>query len=568
MGFLVRGIPFCGGEILELVTSEGYVIYSRGKEYDGGYWRRVYEKALSKAQAVPGIYKADEGSKYEQAGQTLIAFGKQEMAKEIALIEKATGQKVDDAEDIKTFIRKFNEILMGKKQYEAALDRLKLALTKEYSDAKYRAPTIASWFTSYLGTALSEEINKFINKNLQDLLDKNYTVWEQKFEDIIDHAIDLAFNRMLTKVEKEEGKEIYGDKSVWAEYAAIAKTIRNFSSDFREMIKSKLDFKSILHVFEQQGVDITKKRKKGIRKFIDSKDGLNLKEPRKSRGLGGSVQEFLMMLSELMGDAARAGAAGGTVFKSEIMKTDNVVLFDFSQQINTDKIAQELVEGLNEAVGTSRSLQETAQKMEDYYNQYLANLNDSFIVYGSTKSYTLSNSFKDFHGGGTQQIEQLIPLMNKLGLGSINALTEYIRLVYSTANEAILEERKEEIREDIKLALSSAVAGLLFDDWISIGEQKKGAQAIHVLQLEGIQIPISVFLIATGQALLSAKDGSQFVRIHLDTLDSIAYPDKIKAASKSEVIEKWEEQKETAKKQTKYTLSFLSSFKNIIKQWI
>jgi hypothetical protein len=44
----------------------------------------------------------------------------------------------------------------------------------------------------------------------------------------------------------------------------------------------------------------------------------------------------------------------------------------------------------------------------------------------------------------------------------------------------------------------SAVAELLFDDWSTLGEVRGGARAIHVLQLEGLQIPSSVFFIAAG----------------------------------------------------------------------
>jgi hypothetical protein len=41
----------------------------------------------------------------------------------------------------------------------------------------------------------------------------------------------------------------------------------------------------------------------------------------------------------------------------------------------------------------------------------LSQLNDSFIVYGSTKSYTLSDSFKGFHGGGERKLSDAVAII-------------------------------------------------------------------------------------------------------------------------------------------------------------
>jgi hypothetical protein len=94
------------------------------------------------------------------------------------------------AGDIIEFIRNFNEVLMGKKQFEKAIYRLEDALTEPKQKVASRAPTIASWFTSYLGTALGKNINNFINQNLEILIKQDFSVWDAQLDLIIDDSID------------------------------------------------------------------------------------------------------------------------------------------------------------------------------------------------------------------------------------------------------------------------------------------------------------------------------------------------------------------------------------------
>jgi hypothetical protein len=49
--------------------------------------------------------------------------------------------------------------------------------------------------------------------------------------------------------------------------------------------------------------------------------------------------------------------------------------------------------------------------MKDFYEQYLSKLDNSFIVYGSTKSYSLSESFRGFHGGGKRNLSDAVSII-------------------------------------------------------------------------------------------------------------------------------------------------------------
>lgn len=556
---------------MALTVSNGYVIYQRGAESKSPYWKSVYNKAKAEAGGISSIQTGSRTNKLLEAGQRLISLGQAEMNKEMALIEAATGMQMSSQEDVKLFIQRFNEVLMGKKQFEEAVFRLEDALTAP--EVQYRAPTIASWFTSYLGEALNKNINTFIGRNVASLIDQNFSVWEAELDAIIDKSINQAFKNMLTKMTEVEGKGLYGTSEAWKEVYKASQSMDGFSDYFRDMIRSKIDFSKIKSLLQNDSIKVKNKSNRGVRKVIDSQQGLNLRSGRKSRSIGGSVQEYIMSAITALGDAASsASSTGSRVFSSDKMKTDNVTVFSFSQEINVEKMASNIANQLNEAMNDASSLNDAAEIMRKFYNQHLSQLNDSFIVYGSTKSYTLSDSFKGFHGGGERKLSDAVAIIQQAGIGDSGAVDNYIKAAYNTGEGAIFADKRDEIQEDLKIALMSAVAELLFDDWVSIGEVPRGgAKAIHVLQLEGLQIPISVFLTAAGRAMVSAaNDMERLIKIRVKLPGKIIYEDPIQTAGghMSEILSKWNEQAQEAENDSIFSMEFLKNFKTIISEWI
>lgn len=556
---------------MALTVSNGYVIYQRGARSESPYWKSVYNKAKAEADGISSIQTGSRTNKLLEAGQRLISLGQAEMSKEIALIEAATGMQMNDQEDIKLFIQRFNEVLMGKKQFEEAVFRLEDALTSP--EVQYRAPTIASWFTSYLGEALNKNINTFIGRNVASLIDQNFSAWEAELDAIIDKSINQAFKNMLTKMTETEGKELYGTSEAWKEVYKASQSMDGFSDYFRDMIRSKIDFSKIKSLLQNDSIKVKNKSNRGVRKVIDGQQGLNLRSGRKSRSIGGSVQEYIMSAVTALGDAASsASSTGSRVFSSDKMKTDNVTVFSFSQEINVEKMASNIANQLNEVMNNASSLNDAAEIMRKFYNQHLSQLNDSFIVYGSTKSYTLSDSFKGFHGGGERKLSDAVAIIQQAGIGDSGAVDNYIKAAYNTGEGAIFADKRDEIQEDLKIALMSAVAELLFDDWVSIGEVPRGgAKSIHVLQLEGLQIPISVFLTAAGRAMVSAaNDMERLIKIRVKLPGKIIYEDPIQTAGghMSEILSKWNEQAQEAENDSIFSMEFLKNFKTIISEWI
>lgn len=554
---------------MALTIQDGYVIFTRGAQ-SAGYWLHVHNRAAAAAGSIASLY-ADNDNKNIVAGEYLLALGQAEQAKEIALIQQATGNMSIGAEDIKLFIQNFNEVLVGKEQFKATLTRINAALTNKAQTKDNRAPTIASWFTGALGTALNKNLNAFTNKNFEALSNQDFTAWEMEIDSLIDRSIDEAFKTMLTKLESKSGKEQYGTQESWTEIYEASQQMTGFNQYFQDMVKSKIDFTNLRNIFKSEVVKITNKSHKGFRKFIDSKEGLNLKNEKKSRSIGGSVQEYLETIANSLGQAAQtAASSGGRVFSSEHLKADNVTLFSYSRDIQNPDFAQMMTNQLDEELQLATSLLESTQIMNDYWNNYLSKLDNSFIVYGSTKAYSLAKSFRGFHGGGARALEDAKAVIAQAGMDS-SSVDAFVNAAYNTGSGAILAGQKDMITAQLETALASAVANLLFDDWASIGEVSGSTKAIHVLELEGLKVPLSVFLIAAGRAMINAaSEAEKIIQVRIKLPSEYPYSDSpIKGlTSKSEVIERWNEVAAEAKKQSSFSITFLKNFKGLISEWI
>jgi hypothetical protein len=94
-------------------------------------------------------------------------------------------------------------------------------------------------------------------------------------------------------------------------------------------------------------------------------------------------------------------------------------------------------------MNTSNSLQDSVNIMENYWNNYLSKLDNSFIVYGSTKAYSMSSSFAGFHGGGERSLEDAKAIIAQAGFGS--SVDDFINLAYNTGNGAIFSDQRGEV---------------------------------------------------------------------------------------------------------------------------
>lgn len=571
-------------------VQNGYIIYERGKNNNSPIWRLVYNNAVAMGKNIDQIYQNDIIN--QEIANRLIALGNNEAIKERALIKVATGLEIEDDVGEKEFIEHFNNVLIGKQNFEKAKERIDSAL--KHKEVAARAPTIASWFGGYLTSSLNEQFSNFVKTdgNRQDLIQKNYSTWDKEFDEMINRAIMTAFEKMLNKMEGEEGKELYGDSETWKAYYEASQQIANFEQDFIQIVRTKMgDFENLKRMFTatkkngKPAINLNAKKKFGFSTFIESEKGLNLGNGRKSRNVGGSIQEILTQIAQTMGTAAQnAVQSGGKTFQNEIGLADSFSIYSFERDIDMQSTAESLAESLDEVLKDSLSLSETSKIMNDYYDKHFSKLNNTFIVYNSSKSYTLSDSFRKFHAGGKRSLEILPELFENAQICNSQKAREFIYKVYNTAKYAIYQDQRAELTENMKQTIMSAMANLLFDDWQTIGEENMqgGAQCIHTLDLEGIQIPLSIFLKATGNAMNETLQNAQrFFKIDLHIIKSAKEEWAQeggtivssgswghKGDATAAIHQAWQEQAQWAAEESYFTASFYSNFKTIIKNYL
>lgn len=519
-----------------------------------------------------GGLEGDDGlNDFKIAGQRLMALADAEEAKEKALLEAAG---IDTSKmSVKDFVAKFNELRMGAKQFKAAVDRLNAALSRK--DKAARAPTIAVWFTSKLGTELSRRINEFVNVNSLALSSHDFSAWDAGFDKMVDSAISAAFRSLLTQTKSKLGNELYGDKSTWREVYEASRQIKDFDRMFGSFLKSKIDFGKIKNIFEQNDVQIKMgKRNSGIRKFIDSKYGLNLGNGRRSRSLGGSVDEAVGIILNQMGLGDIHGTittAGTTVMMNEVAKIDTVGIYSFDRPVDVGTTADDLLRELNEETEGSTSLEDMRRRLNDFYNSRLSQLTgNNFIVYGSGKAYSLSESFRGFSGGGSMPLSAAPGLIGASG-GNAGAAEQVVKAAYETAAGAF-RAGDGGPSESLKAGLMGAVAHMLFDDWNTIGggadfSPSSGIKAIHTLRLEGVELPLSVFLRGAGQAMYTASvDMKRWIKV--DVKIGAADTGIRSASNIDEMYNHWREEFSAVEGASNFTYHFMVNFKQIIGQFI
>jgi hypothetical protein len=212
------------------------------------------------------------------------------------------------------------------------------------------------------------------------------------------------------------------------------------------MIRSKINFDGLLKELNSSNkINLKNKKKKGIHTTV--KDALKLSSEIKSRSIGGSVQEYVMSIMNSFGAAAQATAAKGggsasRVMSGETMLTDSATIFSFDASINAEIMTESIIDTLNREMETSTSLKNAASIMESFYNEYLSKLDETFIVYQSTKSYTLSDSFRGFSSGSSRKLSAAADFIAESDPAMASRVGSYLNVAYNTGAGTIFSDRR------------------------------------------------------------------------------------------------------------------------------
>ena len=537
------------------------------------FWERIRQNALGEV-SLSKILFDENNQELATLGARVKAQGEAELKKEQDLLKHMMPEfDFSGVRDIE-LIQKLNEIIRGKEQYQNALNRIKAAINNsDKTGNKNLGPSVSSLFTSYLGTEISNIFYGFVS--VADAKTP-FSAWTAYFESHLNDAIDKAVERMLEEIgtNDNEVNPIYGDADQWRELGEAYRNIQGFAAQFQNMIRNKIKFDRVANMFsETENQKIYRKArrgssKSGFRTYVDR--SLNLRT--RAGQVGGSVNEYLQDLFEhLMPKLVTIMDHGSAVIGSEQTSIDRVVAYQFEAEVQYN--AQQIADEINNSLFDAHSLKESAQILEEFYNNNLAQLSNTFIEYTSDKMYKLDQNFSGFHNGSTQLLSHLPDYIDAAGIDASIGM-DFVYTAYNTLDTAIYAGERTEIQNEITNILTAAAAKLLFNDWSTVGVANPGAQVFHVLNLDGILMPSSYILINLGNAMIEASaDVRQFFAVNVSLPTTVVYHKgdwkgwpRGDIGIKNQLAEQWNKQFSIAEKESYFSVKFLSNFKGIMGQ--
>lgn len=521
---------------------ELYVYYQRLKT-DGFY------PTLSKYVNYAGQRITSQTYRYSDDARAVRAMARAEFNKEKALLSEVFGinfdfdyygDKSSGKKGIKEVVEAINSALNLKDVYER-----NLALIKYTKGQK----GVYSWFPTYFMKAwnkhqsilleriekefyhtgdLSIAIEKIINKEIDDILIEGIQLMldgpEVENGIIKDYAhLKDAYSSLVNYIGKIEDK------------GSVAKRIY----DIYQIDELK---KMMIETIKDEGINMDTfkgKTQAMINKRIHQRGGFTLEAIEQAiyNQIGGAIN----------GKAIASGQKG--------VKADNIFA------INID---EELIYNALEKSGSDRNKNIDAFKE---LGEKMSHLNKGFIVYSSDKNQTLNKKFAGFHAGsvGTNALN----FVSKI-YGTSRQTNTLVGAIHQLGKGAILEGREEAYEK----LLAQEVAYMLFDDYGTIGESDASGRAIHIMNLNGILIPLSLVLTLLADAIEEVEDNDKFVR-QIVSVRIKAKPIEFKTQhqqdewqSQNPDINAWEYQRDLAINQTNISANFLKKFSDIVKQFL
>lgn len=478
----------------------------------------IYEQGISE---VTGAHLSVH-NKRSIAGTNLMAMGKAELQKELMLLRSVFGTNLNidlsNRGSIQMLIETINACLNLKSVFERNRALIKSANSKEKN-----GKAVFSYFNSYLLQAFDARISNIRDKVISrfvsgaDLYTSVHSVIEDEFNNkIVPDAINrmlnagvekgvddkylTAYKEVLEAVNKMPNNPLtQGLKRAWG----IDKLINAITKEITDNATSTGAIKGMFKKYgkNSKGKRINSQIRSLISKtYTNNASGLSLESMRDQivAMVTRDIPNFrvgndnIQMLGHVQGQ-------GITGVGGKNMRPDGVVIFNANSSRVEQEIRDSNAKNRGEAVNLFNSI-----------SDYVEKFNDGFIVYENSKNYMLGKNF--MRRGGFSAGEAL-SLREAAGMVARYVDTDDLITVLINAGAGGLSPGNT---GEASTVLAQAIAYVLFDDWNSIGHISSGGQAIHILSLNGVLIPLSTFLYSLGQAIADVQGNpSSFVSVNI-----------------------------------------------------
>lgn len=494
---------------------------------------------------------------------TLRTMAQREAIKEQNLINKIfnTSITVDltNSASIKSFIDALNAFLGLKEVYERNIHLIKNSEGSKSVISFFPTYFIQAWNKKWpdMWAAIESKIDTASPK--QVILSLVEEVIDDNMPEIVEEGIELMFTAKpeLNSMDNNMADaylslisaigKVQNQGSLANQIYHIYK-LDEFSKQFTELLKNK-NKRFLKQEIEKLGniQGNEHELEKIAKKTQAPRGGLTLEAIENT--VLSIIANELSSISGVKVEATRTGELG--------IKADNILTYGIDSEIIDETLQA------NEKVSRERNI-----KMFDKLGEKLKNIRDGYIVYSSAKNYTYNKGFKERGGFSGENIS--LETYNSIMSNVHNNISTFTGTILQLTKGAIGERRG--LRPLLEDAIAHDVTYLLFDDFKTIGNEVGAGdtQAIHIMDLNGILIPLSFLLTIYANALETyAYQPRDIVKVNIKTT-SIEFPDR-----KSQYLwelrngrSAWDYQREVALNETMIALHFLREFKDIVASYL
>ena len=520
------------------------------------------EEAISNAHAIV--------TQSSQKGDAIIAMAKAELAKEKAFLNYVFGVDLGNLDfsqpnDVKVLIETINACIGLKQVYDRNKEIIKNSKTKKAQKGVF------SYFHTYILQAFDERRTNILEKIIRrfksnvDFGTAVREVFDEEFDsNILPRAIEKMFSSNPEYGLGDEYKNAYQD---------FLKGLRMLPNN-KYMMQLKQTWK-----VDQLIDNITQSVVENSQSVGDIRDQFRKYKPGKGRRINTEIRSLisntytnnasglsLENFEEAVRDMITSGLTGSIIATGENFKMTTSVasagtvtsLGQLNGQV--DGASYYNIDGsqIEKILGNSQfNNRLDAINAFNEVGNYLNRLKEGFIVYSNAKNYTLNENFTGrggFSAGTAMSLDVLEGALSR----AVDHLDELEAAILNAGDGAISS------LGDTSNEVAKAIAFVLFDDWNYVGQlPTNGGQALHVLDLNGITVPLSTFLYGFGQAINQVTmSPTSFVTASItpykyNTSDGFSYG-----------MEFWEKNPKLGKENTMISFHFLKDFSSLVAQYL